>query len=106
MTPDTSISEFSERIFSIEPSAHNIFGGDIPGLVGSSLSTSTAGADLVYSLRNSVAELAGLHKRGQKNDTYLKLVDNVEGLIQGLSTVGIINQSQANELIDQLHHAF
>jgi hypothetical protein len=110
MSNQANVKDFVEKIMMIQAPAQNIFGGGIPGMMGTSgpanQAATTGGGDIIEKLKREAIELARMQYHQLSSDDIAKKAEDVEGLLLMASTLSVLTESQANKLIDELHTNF
>ena len=108
-TPEgkTLLKQFVDRIFSINSPSINIFGTNVPGMSGSSAAIQgglSSAAEVMLRLRQQTINLARAYiDTTVQNSDINKLADVLEGSILNESVLSVLNKTEADSLIDQLH---
>jgi hypothetical protein len=103
----SELREFTESIMRISAPAISPLGRAFPGMAGASAAEQgamTPAADSIHELKNSTAELNKL-LQGQSTDEQVgKVKQDIEGKLLSLQSLSVLTDSQAAQLIEQLHN--
>ncbi|HEX5448118.1 MAG TPA: hypothetical protein VFW90_02875 [Candidatus Saccharimonadales bacterium] len=101
----SELKEFSDLIMGINAPAISVFGGSLPGMLGRSAAeqgSMTPSADTIHELKRKVANF---NKSYGKNTVAVRRQEakKIEGLLLNLQAFSVIDERQADDLIDRLH---
>jgi hypothetical protein len=94
-----TIDEFLERVVAIRPGGLLGFNGAASGIIGAS----STGTDLTLRLQRAAIDFVGAYKSTTAAKDVEEKSQTLNGLIMTEATVGAIDQSHADELINALH---
>jgi len=102
------LKEFTEKIMRISAPAIPAFGTGLPGVAGAPAAEQgamTPAAQTLFDLKNKVAIFERAMSKDAKDLNQIsQLSKDIEGNIQGLQTLSVIDDWQADSLIDQLQN--
>lgn len=100
------LHQFIESIINIEAPAQNLFGKGIPGMLGTSgpanQASETSSSQVIHQLKHDALELVRLHTKHLDDKTIRHQCQKIEGSLLMATTLGIITETEANQLQDEL----
>lgn len=101
------LNRFSSAIMRISAPAISMFGTGLPGMAGGSAAEQgamTPAADAIHILKHKTAELNQKLSSTQKpTDEAKQIAKDIEGSLLSLRTLSVLDEKQADALVDQLH---
>ena len=103
---DPKLHDFVEKILSINPSFSNLFGGGIPGMSGTSVTTvggNSSASDIVNDLRQTTTVFAKKVTAHAPTAEITVLAERIEGALLNLCILGQINERLRDRLTRELY---
>lgn len=102
------LEAFMRRVLAVEPQYIDVFGNNVPGMVGRSAATSGAaqsGTDVVNRLRAEAVAFARLYAHARASTEELQTAaKKLEAELVVAITLGVLPEAEAQSLIDELYN--
>jgi len=105
MDKSIQLEKFVNQIMSLDAPVLNIFGSGLPGNAGLSVAqegASNTGMDLSWQLKKNTIAFANALKNGNNKEAS-RLAKLIEGNLLNEELINILNQENADELLDELN---
>lgn len=100
------LRHFTDRILAIDPARLNMFGSGYPGFQGSTgiIGASGSAAEVIGKLRRATMAFSNAYRQDVPQRSHLKkAAEYVEAQLMVLETLSIINTSDAEALLTEMH---